>query len=257
MKAAVITIAGVSSRFNQGIPEEKKRHKIIYYEKNQKDSLLYHLLEKCMYADRIVLVGGNRYEEVKEYCAQLPADMQDKILLVYNEHYEDLASGYSLYIGLNELFKKYPEVNEVLFVEGDLDIDRPSFSKVAECAKDVLTYSHEPIYANKAVVLYKDGSGHYQYAFNSSHGLLRIEDAFSLILNSGQMWKFRDTEKLKAANEKFFAEEKDGTNLRIIQNYIDSVGSDNFELICLERWTNCNTREDYRRLLSYWEEENK
>ena len=119
----------------------------------------------------------------------------------------------------------------------------------------MLTYSFEPIYAKKAVVLYRDGEGCFRYAFNSSHGLLKIDDAFSVILNSGQMWKFTDAAKLRAANEKFFAEEKDGTNLRIIQNYIDSCGSDGFELVSLSRWTNCNTREDYRKILSYWEEE--
>ncbi|MCR5075382.1 MAG: hypothetical protein K6A79_06235 [Ruminococcus sp.] len=256
MKAAIITVAGVSSRFNEGIPEEQKRHKIIYYENEKKHTLLYHLLEKCMFADRIVLVGGHKYDDLTAYCNELPAEMQEKIVLTYNEHYSDLASGYSLYVGLKELFDRFGgDVEEVLFVEGDLDIDKASFDKVIASDKSVLTYSFEPIYAKKAVVLYRDGEGCFRYAFNSSHGLLKIDDAFSVILNSGQMWKFTDAAKLRAANEKFFAEEKDGTNLRIIQNYIDSCGSDSFELVSLSRWTNCNTREDYRKILSYWEEE--
>lgn len=257
MKAAVITIAGISSRFNAGISEDKKQHKIIYYEKKSKDSLLYHLLEKCMYADKIILVGGNKYEDVKLYCAELPQEMKDRIILVYNEHYADLASGYSLYVGLRELFSTYEDIEEVLFVEGDLDIDKESFECVVASDSDVLTYSYEPIYANKSVVLYRDGDGRYKYTFNSRHGLLKIDEAFSVIFNSGQIWKFKDAEKLKSANEKFYEIEKEGTNLRIIQNYIDSKNSDDFELIGLKRWTNCNTRADYRKILKYWEVDNE
>ena len=52
-----------------------------------------------------------------------------------------------------------------------------------------------------------------------------------------------------------FKENKDGTNLRIIQNYIDLESSDGFELIGLSRWTNCNTRDDYHKILKIWEKE--
>ncbi|MBQ8945536.1 MAG: hypothetical protein IJ058_01870 [Lachnospiraceae bacterium] len=254
MKIAVITIAGVSSRFNEGVPEEEKRHKIIYYEGNREDTLLYHLLEKCGSFDHIVLVGGNRYDEVQDYCDKLPGDMKTRIELVYNEHYADLASGYSLYVGLKAIFETYENdsIEEILFVEGDLDIDRDSFDTVVSCKSDVLTYNYEPIYSNKAVVLYRDGTGSYRYAFNSSHGLLRIDEPFSMILNSGQMWKFTDIEKLKVANDIFYSDNKSGTNLCIIQEYIDQQRDDDPRIIGLKRWTNCNTREDYRRILTYW-----
>ncbi len=257
MKTAIITIAGISSRFNEGISESEQKHKIIYFEGNSKDTLLYHLLIKCGAYDRIILVGGSRYEAVEEYCAKLPSNLRDRIRLVYNDHFADLASGYSLYMGLKCLFDETTcdDIEEVLFVEGDLDIDRTSFDRVVDSDRNVLTYSHEPIYSNKAVVLYRVGAGHYRYAFNSEHGLLWIDEPFSLILNSGQMWKFRSPEKLKTANEKFYSEDKGGTNLKIIQNYIDTCDSDSFELIGLDRWTNCNTREDYKKILSYWESE--
>lgn len=257
MRVVIITIAGISSRFNEGISAAKKCHKVIYYEKDMKHSLLYHLLEKCMYADKIILVGGNKYEDVKAYCSELPEKMFEKIILTYNEHYADLASGYSLYVGLKEVFDRFRNVEEILFVEGDLDIDNVSFNKVVASKKDVLTYSFEPIYANKAVVLYKDNKGHYRYAFNSSHGLLKIDSPFSCILNSGQVWKFQDDDKLRTANNKFFAEEKEGTNLKIIQNYINLCEDSQFELIGLARWTNCNTRADYRKILDDWERENE
>lgn len=257
MRTAIITIAGVSSRFNKGIPENEKRHKIIYYENDRRDSLLYHLLVKCNFADRIVLVGGNRFDEVKAYCESLPEDMREKLVLVYNEHYTDLASGYSLYVGLKEMFDRFSDIDDILFAEGDLDIDADSFRIVTEAQGNVLTYSFEPIYANKAVVLYKNEDEKYRYAFNSSHGLLKIDEPFSVILNSGQVWKFADADKLRAANEKFAEEKPDGTNLVIIQDYIDSCESGQFELVGLKRWTNCNTREDYLKILKYWEEESK
>ena len=257
MKAAIITIAGVSSRFNEGVGEADKRHKIIYYESNPKHTLLYHLLEKCSFADRIILVGGSRFDEVKNYCQTLEQTMREKITLAYNEHYADLASGYSLYVGLKTLFDSGEKPEQILFAEGDLDIDSESFAKVIASQKNVLTYSLEPIYANKAVVLYRDALGNYKYAFNSAHGLLNISEPFSVILNSGQVWKFTDAQKLEKANRDFFENEKQGTNLCIIQRYIDSCKADDLELACLARWTNCNTRQDYKKILTYWESEQK
>ncbi len=257
MEAAIITVAGISSRFNEGIPEEDKCLKAIYYERDRADTLLCHLVEKCMFADRIIIVGGYKYDDLKAYCDELPGAVKDRLVLVYNEHFSELGSGYSLYAGLKELFDRFEDVERVLFVEGDLDIDKDSFSRVAGAVGNVLSYSFEPIYSRKAVVLYKNSEERFKYAFNSSHGLLKIDEAFSVILNSGQIWKFADTEKLKAANEKFYETDRSGTNLCIIQNYIESCDAGSFELTGLLRWTNCNTRGDYRQILEYWKEEEK
>ncbi len=251
MKTAIITVAGISSRFNEGVPEDKKELKAIFTEQTEKDTLLYHLLLKCAYADKIIVVGGYKFESLKGYCGGLENSLQDKIELVYNEHYADLASGYSLYLGLKKAFEF--DVEEVLFVEGDLDIDGASFDRVVKSEKSVLSFTYEPIYANKAVVLYKDDKGEYRYAFNSSHGLLSIESPFSCILNSGQTWKFTNMSELRRANDAFFAKTKDDTNLRIIQNYLDA--GIEVELIPLKRWTNCNTKEEFRKIVSYWEED--
>ena len=251
MKAAIITVAGISSRFNEGIPEDKKELKAIYSECEYKNTLLYHLLLKCEFADKIIIVGGYKFESLEQYYSKLEEKLRSRIELVYNEHYQDLASGYSLYLGLQKAFEY--DVKEVLFVEGDLDIDDASFNDVISSKKSVLTYTYELIYANKAVVLYQDDKGQYHYAFNSSHGLLSIDSPFSCILNSGQTWKFTNMDVLRRANDTFYKETKDGTNLRIIQNYLDK--SVEIELIPLKRWTNCNTRADYRRIVSYWEED--
>ena len=250
MQIAIITNAGISSRFNEGVPEEQKKLKAIYTESDSGNTLLYHQLLKCAFADRIILVSGYKADSLREYCASLSKEQMDKITIVHNDHFEDLSSGYSLYLGLNEAFRINP--SEILFVEGDLDIDDISFAKVVFCPKSVLTYTYEPIFSNKAVVLFKDEKDHYQYAFNSSHGLLSIDSPFSCILNSGQTWKFTDIEALKKANDKFINEAKSDTNLRIIQGYLDQ-GVD-VELVPLQRWTNCNTREDYRKIVSYWED---
>lgn len=251
MRAAVITVAGISSRFNEGVPGTEKKLKAIYSESDEKSTLLYHLLKKCLFADKIIVVGGYKFDNLKSYCYELEKHLQDKIVLVYNEYYEDLSSGYSLYLGLREAFKFAPE--EILFVEGDLDIDDESFARVIESEKSVLTYTCEPIYANKAVVLYQDGKNKYRYAFNSSHGLLSIDGPFSCILNSGQTWKFTEMSALYCANEQFYMKNRKDTNLRIIQNYLDS--SVEVDLIALDRWTNCNTKDDYNRIVYYWEEE--
>ena len=46
MKIAVITVAGISSRFNEGIASEKKVLKCLYTEGKRTDTLLYNLVKK-------------------------------------------------------------------------------------------------------------------------------------------------------------------------------------------------------------------
>ena len=251
MKVAIVTVAGISSRFNEGIPEPERKLKAIFSEDGDEQTLLYHLLSKCSFADKIVVVGGYKYDALQDYCSRLKTELRDKITVVVNTHYEDLASGYSLYLGLREAFRQ--GASEVLFVEGDLDIDEASFKEVAESESSVLTYNYEPIYANKAVVLFQNDVGEYRYAFNSGHGLLTIDGPFACILNSGQMWKFTDIRALHEANEEFYTENKGATNLSIIQKYLQRVSG--VKLVGLKRWTNCNTRGDYRKIKKDWETE--
>ena len=250
MRIAVITVAGISSRFNEGIAEDRKVLKCLYSEGGKEDTLLYHLMKKCDYADRIVIVGGYKYNDLCTFYREQLSSEFPEVSLVENTHFSDYGSGYSLYLGIAEAMKYSPD--ELLFVEGDLDIDNDSFSKIVDSDLSVLTYTSETIYANKAVVLYQNDEQRYKYAFNSSHGLLKIEEPFSCILNSGQTWKFTDTKALAKANDDFFENEVEGTNLCIIQRYIDSISKDDIELIHLSRWTNCNTRNDYRNIMTNW-----
>lgn len=251
MRIAIITVAGLSNRFNEGVPESKKELKAIFYIEDYRNTLLFRLLQKCLYADLILVVGGYKFDDLKNYCNSLESSIRGKIKLIYNEHFHNLGSGYSLHLGLQESFSYSPD--EILFAEGDLDVDKRSFEKIVSSDKSVLTYNYEPIYANKAVVLYEDGASRYKYSFNTNHGLLSINTPFASIFNSGQIWKFTDIDALKTADCLFYRDSKWETNLKIIQNYLDSGVK--VELIGIERWTNCNTKSDYKKILSYWEEE--
>ena len=256
LKVVIITVAGVSSRFNKDIPDDEKILKCLYYEGNPQNTLIYQMLKKSRYADKIVIVGGYNYSDLENYIAEhIPKVLKDKITLVYNEHYSDLSSGYSLYLGIDCALNNFTEIDEVLFVEGDLDIDGESFSKVTQSDMNVLTFNHEPIYSNKAVVLYQNENDEYKYLFNSDHGLLSMNEPFKAIFNSGQTWKFQDMQLLKIANDNFYENIIEDTNLGIIQKYFDLIdNSDEIEIIGLNRWVNCNTREDYKLIKKYWEE---
>ena len=249
MRAAVITVAGISSRFNKGLDEAERCLKAIFHGEGSDRTLLLNQLGQCSYADRIVVVGGYRYDDLRAYVEhEVPIGIRNKISLVYNPQYEDLSSGYSLYMGLEKIFTG-PDADDILFIEGDLYVDRQSFGHVVDSPDSVLTYNRESIYADKAVVFYRDGDGRYRYAFDPSHGMLRIDGPFSCIFNSGQLWKFTDMKALKEAMRLFGDTEKTGTNLEIIQGYIDLIGSDRIRLVSLERWVNCNTREDFYKIL--------
>lgn len=253
MKIAIITVAGVSSRFNKDIPDDEKVLKCLYYDESPQDTLIYHMLKKIDYADKIVIVGGYKFADLIDYVEKhIPQYLQDKILIVENDHYSDLSSGYSLYLGIKEL-DNIDDISEILFVEGDLDIDDESFLNVVKSSKNVLTFNREPIYSNKAVVLCQDGNDEYHYLFNSDHGLLTINEPFKAIFNSGQIWKFQDRKSLKAANDYFKENIIEDTNLGIIQKYLDLIKYENIEIIGFEHWVNCNTREDYKLIKNYWE----
>lgn len=252
---AIITVAGVSSRFNQGIADEAKQLKAVYYESDPSQTLLFHMIRKCDFADKIVIVGGYKYKDLCDYVSSIKEeDLRSKIVLVYNDHFSDLPTGYSLYCGIKEALKYNDTgIKGIVFAEGDLDVDDDAFRCVAASEKSVLTYNHDVIRSNKAVVLYQDAEGKYRYAFNSAHGLLKIEEPFSCIYNSGQIWKFNDVAKLQRATEKYLKNDvSDGTNLKIIEYYAEQLEPEEVDIIGFSRWVNCNTREDYKMILKGW-----
>ena len=252
MKAAIITIAGLSSRFNQGIAPERHILKAIYHEGSDRDTLLYHMLERLDDTDQIVLVAGYKKEDLQEYIDTiLPEDMQKRISVTVNNHYKDWSSGYSLFLGINEALKYEPD--SILFAEGDLDVDDETFNLINRSKKSVITCNHDVIRSKKAVIGYQDSQGNYKYAFNASHGLVSIDEPFSMLFNSGQVWKFTNTEILRKASKEFEKVKKIGTNLVIVSDYFLKEEPENIEFIDFKRWVNCNTREDYRMILAGWE----
>ena len=253
MKIAIITVAGISSRFNKDVSYDERVLKCLYYEENPQDTLIYRMLEKVSYADEIVIVGGFKFDDLMDYIGEyIPSDIKDKCNLVYNDHFDDLSSGYSLYLGIRESFNISDDISEILFVEGDLDVDMESFENVINSINSVLTTNPQPIYSNKAVVLYQNENDDFVYAFNSDHGLLSINEPFKAIFNSGQIWKFNDMYALKIANDHFKEYLITDTNLGIIQKYFDLIENDKIDVFAFNHWVNCNTRNDYKIIKEYW-----
>ena len=101
MKVAIITVAGISSRFNVGF--EIPQLKAIYFEEDVRNTLFFHLLKKCSFADCIIIVGGYKFDDLKNYIDKnVVTDLKGKIIVVYNEFFQKYSSGYSLFLGLKK-----------------------------------------------------------------------------------------------------------------------------------------------------------
>ena len=255
MRVAIVTVAGLSSRFNEGLPEHKRHLKCIYTSDAKEETLLNHLLQKLSYADRIIVVGGYRYDALKFYMEQVVCPrLRDKVLLVRNEHYSDLSSGYSLYLALERAFVLHSDIKDILFAEGDLEIDQDSLDCVINSKDNVATYSRDPIDAKKSVVLYQDTGKRLKYVFNRLHGAISIDEPFLRAFNSGQVWKFNRMDILKRANEIFIESYREETNLAIVREYFNAIPVSEVEILGFKRWINCNTRQDYEFIRKLWED---
>ena len=244
MKILILTVAGMSSRFSRSIGRECL--KCIYYENDIKESLLYKMIFDNKAFDKYIIVGGFHYEELSEIINTEFADYSDKIELIYNEHYADYLSGYSLYMGL-KCADKYA-YDEIVFAEGDLFVDKNSFNKVYDSRTNVITYNTEPIYADKAVVYYYDEKYNIHYIYDTNHQLIEINEPMRGIFNSGQIWKFVDRLRVKDVYGNMALNEWKGTNLNFIQKYFMEIERDQCEAIRLDKWINCNTIDDYKMI---------
>lgn len=255
MKSLVVTIAGTSSRFNTEIP--KPTLKAIYSESEPKNTILFYILEmaKALKFDEVVLVGGFQYAELEEYLVQkIVKDLNLHLRCIFNPHFEDKGSAYSLFVGLEEIFSKNTKLpEEIVFMEGDLVVDLETLSKITNDPKDVITACHEPIVAKKSVAFYRRLDGRTQYIYDPKHESLHIPEKFLEIHNSGQIWKFRDTARLKSYQPGFSDEELKGTNLVFIQKYFDETPAPSVHYF--EYWMNCNFATDYREGVRFMKEE--
>lgn len=243
MKILLLTVAGTSTRFSKSI--DRCCLKCIFYEKDFSESLLYKMVRKNSSFDKIIIVGGYKFEELKLAIDENFADLNDKIILVENPYFEEYGSGYSLYVGLNYALKF--DFDELIFAEGDLWIDDESFEKVLSVNGDVVTYNRETIFSDKAVVFYFDISDKVHYLYDTAHKYLEIKEPFLSIYNSAQIWKFASLEHVKIVYEKMTEADWHTTNLMFIQKYFGDTNR-KFALIEIKKWLNCNTIQDFKRI---------
>ena len=247
MRVFLTTVAGSATRFSESIG--KPTVKCIYNREDPAKTLLNHMLTQAADYDLFVVVGGFLINELEDYInSQLPSEFSEKVMLVNNEQYAEYGSGWSLYLGLDAALKIYgKDITEVLFAEGDLFVDDDSFSKVAGSSGSVITVNSEAIKANKAVALYYDLNNVPHYIYDTAHGQLKIDEPFTAIYNSGQIWKFTDISLLSELVLEGKPGRFTGTNLVLINEYFQrlaNLGKD-IDIISMKTWINCNTINDF------------
>lgn len=240
MRSLIVTVAGTATRFNRDTSEETL--KCLYNIGGPRNTLLYQILDKARDFDEFVIVGGYLYSKLEEFVNESLPEFRDRIKLVYNPEFATFGSGYSLILGLQNVS---PNATEIVFVEGDLYFNREDFEHIKNTALNVLTVNHEPITAKKAVVVYEKVNGGLQYIYDTSHSYLEIKEQFLAVYNSGQVWKFVDTDKLSKVMGSLTPEQTRGTNLEIIQGYFVDLCPSEYEIVEFSTWHNCNTVADY------------
>ena len=247
MRVFLTTVAGSATRFSESIG--KPTVKCIYNREDPAKTLLNHMLTQASDYDLFVVVGGFLINELEDYInSQLPSEFSDKVMLVNNEQYVEYGSGWSLYLGLDAVLKIYgKDISEVLFAEGDLFVDDDSFSKVALSSNSVITINSEAIKANKAVALYYDLNNVPHYIYDTAHGQLKIDEPFTAVYNSGQIWKFTDISLLSELVLEGDTERFTGTNLVLINEYFQRLANlgKEIDIISMKTWINCNTINDF------------
>ncbi|WOO35158.1 DUF6564 domain-containing protein [Anaerocolumna sp. AGMB13020] len=251
MKTLLLTVAGVSSRFNEGY--ENKILKCLYYEGDEKNTLLYRIISMSEEFDKIIIIGGYQYEILLDYINSYCGFIKEKIICIENAFYQTYGTGYSLKLGLIECLKE-PLCDEIVLIEGDLYFDARSFKSLIMLKENCFTHTYEPIYADKSVVVYMQENNYIKYVYDTEHKGVVLHGNIKAIYNSAQMWKLRNMEVVKmlfnSTNSLFW----EGTNLDFIEKYFNSYGI-NAAVVGIKNWINCNTREDYRKC--FWENLNE
>lgn len=245
MKSLIITVAGTANRFNRDTKE--KVLKCLYYEDTPDNALLSIQIHKAFaLVDEIIVVGGYKYDDLEHFINKNLTDVKSRIKLVFNEHFSDYGSGFSLLKGIEKVSEK---ADEIVFIEGDLFFDTESVNKLLTSSKDAITINNEPILSNKAVALYFDADNYPHYIYDTSHSYLEIKEPFTAIYNSGQMWKFKDAARVKDICLNLTPNQQQGTNLEIIQKYFGVCNGSELDIIRINLWYNCNTVADYREAI--------
>lgn len=245
MKALLITVAGVSSRFNASLPSPVL--KCLYNRGDVSDSLLYNALSCADGFDALVVVGGYKFAELAEFIAALPESIRKRVTLVENREYAEYGTGISLKKGLDAV-AALGGASELVFAEGDLYFAPDTLSRIASMRGDVLTYNRLPIEAERSVLFYIDASDKPNYTYDTGHRLFSIDKAFKSVYNSAQIWKFSDVAKLLRESAALSEKEARDTNLHLVERYFAS--SPSFSVMQVNDWVNCNTLEDYDAMLA-------
>ena len=235
----------MSSRFNKDTKEDVL--KCLYYEDVPENSLLSIQVHQCFeLVDEIIVVGGYKYEKLIDFIRKQMKDVNNKMKIVYNDHYSDYGSGYSLLKGIEHVSDI---TDEIIFIEGDLFFDSESIGWIINSGKDVISINNEPILSNKAVALYFDSNNYPHYIYDTNHSYLEIREPFTAIYNSGQMWKFMNPKRVKGICQLLTPEQEQGTNLEIIQKYFGAYKSSQLDIVRINLWYNCNTVADYQKAI--------
>ena len=245
-RTAIVTLAGTSSRFSKSVGREC--HKSLFREQPQDDSLLdwqLSLLKQSGFSS-IVLVGGYMFNELEAAIGSRYADWP--IILVRNGHYSDWGSCYSLCLGIDAV---PDDSTSVTFLEGDLLFDGATFSDLLSIEDDAITATKSIVDARTSVAFYIAKSGRLQYVYDTAHTSLVIDEPFTRIGNSGQVWQFADVKKLKGCSARCGEKEWRGTNLLPIMDYYSTVDGNAVRICAFDKWFNCNTISDYRAMRAY------
>lgn len=240
MRSFITTVAGQSTRFNQGHTDPVL--KCLYHTEKTPECTLHRLLRQAgsVGFDHLIVVGGYRYQELQ--CA-----MEDyggpPVELVYNPRWQDSGSMYSLYYGA--LAAK--GATEILFCEGDVITDSESFRRLASAQGDSFSIARDPIFADRSVAAYQGSDDRLHYLFDTNHGALTFPPNIKAIFHSAQAWKIGHGETFIHMNEQLTETERRGTNLVLIGRYFQRQPMEKLNLITIEHWINCNTREDFAR----------
>lgn len=241
MRVMIITVAGQSARFNQHACSPAL--KCIYHEDGLEHSILYRLLMQGMDYDKIILVGGFLFDQLKD-ALEAFALPTGKLKLIYNRYYQDRGSMYSLYLGLLAAEAYNPE--EVLFAEGDLVVDTESFGRIARCSMDAVSISNAIIRADQSVVLYVGTDERLHYLYDTAHAALAFPQPVKSVMSSAQIWKFYTPSTLFSLSGNLTEWERCQTNLTLIDAYFSRLSAKQVQVIPMKFWLNCNTRQDYR-----------
>lgn len=244
-RCLIITVAGMATRFRKSVGHDCL--KCLYFEHDFAESILSRLILAVQEEfDRIIVVGGYRYQQLQAAIALYFKGIQDKICLIQNIHYEDFGSGYSLLLGIHEACLW--NVSEIVFAEGDLYVRPEAFQTMCSMDGNIICTNGKTIKASESVAFYLDKNNRIHYIYDTEHGTLEIKEPFREIHNSGQIWKFVDTLRLYKICEQLTEAEKRGTNLVIIQKYFNTAAQGDYQIFHFNDWLNCNTVEDYHRI---------